>query len=335
MTAPSRTTQRPARAAFRWAADALRRELVAFRFDYPVEVVPGAAHAGSLHYHVRSAGLFADAMQLDSAGVPLHRARTFTTYNAAYVAWYGLARLDRFLAGHEPDGREAFLRQVRWLAAHAVRRDDGAVMWPLTIDWQEGACRLVPPWISAMSQGLAISALVRAHRLSGDPLLLTVARDASAVFDKSVEDGGLRTLVAGHALYEEYPAYPLPRVLDGFLFGLLGLYDLSVSGDARAGQLFADGVAGLVRTVPFWDYRGAWSWYGAHGYLCPPHYHRLNTALLAVVGALAGESALLRRARAWGAAPRSARERAEIFLVFVLTKNWARLRFAWQRTRGR
>lgn len=316
-----------------WVARAVRSELLGFRFDYPIETVPAAGPRESLHYYVYSERAFFDAMKLDPQGIPLCRSRTSReSYNPAYVAWYGLVSLERSLRGLDPAGRQAFLKQVEWLVAYGVRRDDGSVVWPLTIDWQEGNCLLKAPWISAMAQGLAISALIRGYRITGQKHLLDLCLAATGVFEKNIEDGGVRTLEQGYALYEEYPGYPLPRVLDGFLFSLLGLYDLSVqTGDPKVFQLFADGIHGLNHRLEFWNYRGRWSWYGSHGYLCPPHYHRLNCALLVVIGRLAGKPALIRYAELWGAAPRSPRERLEIFAVFVLSKNWARARFAWRR----
>ena len=311
-----------------WAARALRNELLGFRFNYPLEAVPDAASKKSLHYHVYSDRLFFDAMDLDPRGIPLQRSRIFgETYNPAYVAWFGLVSLERSLRGLDPTGRTAFLKQVEWLEAHALRREDGAVVWPYTMDWVEGQCSLKAPWISSMAQGLAMSALVRAYRITGRRELLDLARAATGVFEKNMEDGGVRTLEGGHALYEEYPGYPLPRVLDGFLFSLLGLYDLATeTSDLTVSQLFADGVSGLGHALPCWNYRDKWSWYGSHGYLCPPHYHALNGTLLSILGRLTGDPVLGRYARMWDPSSLSFQDRAEIFLIFALTKNRARLR---------
>lgn len=315
-------------AAWPWALRALRRELLGFRFAYPVEPVPEARAGRALAYHVRSERLFLDDLVFDREGVPMKRYRTVgVRYNPLFVAWWGLVNLDRHLRGAGEGAREAFLRQVRWLQARAVRRADGAVVWPCRFDWQEGRCRLRAPWISAMYQGVAVSALVRAHRLTGEAGLLDLCDGAARVFALPIEAGGVRSAENGTTLYEEYPAYPLARVLDGFLFSLLGLYDLQAeTGEPRHRLLFEEGLAGLAANVRLWDYRGKWSWYGTHGYLCPPHYHRVNCVLLAVLGDLAGEPALTAWARRWDPPRRSAADRLEVYLAFVLTKNWARLR---------
>jgi len=319
----------------RWAARALWREATGFRFLYPVEAVTAAAQRRSLRYHVYSERLFFDAMKLDAHGVPIQRSRLFgETYNPAYVAWYGLVSLERWQRGLDTEGAARFSRQADWLVRHAVRRDDGAVVWPYTFDWREGRCQLTAPWICAMAQGLAISVLVRAYRLGrGGRLLLDLARAATHVFEKGLEDGGVRTLEHGGALYEEYPGYPLPRVLDGFLFSLLGLWDLAAqTSERRVQQLFADGIVGLLRSLDAWDYRRMWSWYGSHGYLCPPQYHRLNAALLRALSAVSGEPILRARAEAWDPPRRGPLARAEIYLAFLATKNLSRLRHrTWRR----
>ena len=312
-----------------WATRALQREILGFRFDYPVDTVASAGPRDSLAYYVHSERLFFDAMELDPQGIPIQRSRTFGwSHNPAYIAWYGLVSLGCALRGRDPGGEDRFLAQVGWLAAHAVRRNDGAVVWPYAFDWREGRCILKAPWISAMAQGLAMSTLVRGYRVTGRRDLLDLCRAASRVFERDVENGGVRSLERGHVLYEEYPGYPLPRVLDGFLFGLLGLYDLSVeTEDPGVIQLFTDGIDGLKHTLPSWDYRAKWSWYGSHGYLCPPHYHGLNRSLLQALGRVSREPVLSRYAETWDPAQLSLADKLEVFTVFVLTKNWARVRF--------
>jgi len=316
-----------------WAKRALQKELLGFRFDYPIETVSAAGPQDSLRYYVYSDHLFFDAMELDAQGIPLHRSRTFgATYNPAYVGWYGLVNLERHVRGL--DRSSAFLRQLEWLETHAVRRDDGAVVWPYTAVFEEGYCLLKPPWICAMAQGLAISLLVRGYRVTGQSHLLDLCHAATRVFDKSVDDGGVRTLEDGYALYEEYPGYPLPRVLDGFLFSLLGLYDLAVqTGDRHVVQLFTEGMAGLRHTLEFWNYRNKWSWYGSHGYLCPPHYNKLNAALLASLARVTSDATVQRYADAWDPQRLTLPERIEVFLVFLLSKNLSRLRHRTWRSR--
>ena len=183
------------------------------------------------------------------------------------------------------------------------------------------------PWISAMSQGLGMSVLVRAFRVTRDAALLSLCERCARVFERGIEDGGVRTLEGNHVLFEEYPGYPLPRVLDGFLFSLLGLYDLGQElQSSRIRHLFEKGIDGLKFKLKDWDYHGKWSWYGTHGYLCPPHYHYLNSNLIQILGRLTGDKSLMRCGEQWNSRRLSFLDKAEIFLVFAFTKNFARLR---------
>ena len=178
-----------------------------------------------------------------------------------------------------------------------------------------------------MYQGVVISTLVRAYRIDRDEELLELCKKATLVFTRSLEEGGVKTQESGGSLYEEYPAYPLPRVLDGYLFSLLGLYDLWVETESSEIRgLFEDGIQGLKASVDFWNYRNKWSWYGSHGYLCPPHYHQLNATLLAILGRLTGDEALQRYAQLWDTNKRTFVDKVEIFFMFIVTKNLARLK---------
>jgi len=311
-----------------WAFRAIRRELLGFRFDYPIEIIPGAGSLDSLHYYIASDYLFLDDLEFDENGVPMRNYRAHgPQYNPLFVAWWGLVNLERYLKTTDEECLKTFFLQVEWLRTNAVERKDGAVVWPIYFDWQEGYCRLRAPWISAMYQGVVVSALVRGYRISGDKRLLALCEKAARVFEKSIEDGGVRTSENGLVLYEEYPGYRLPRVLDGFLFSLLGLYDLAVeTSKADVWDLFNQGIEGLTHVLGFWDYRGKWSWYGSHGYLCPPHYHKVNCLLLRILGNVTGKEALIRMAKSWDYNRRSLMDKLEIFIVFTLTKNWARLR---------
>ena len=311
-----------------FALRALKQEIFDFRLDYPVEVIEKTGTSDNLHYYLWHPSLFLDNLDFDQHEVPRkdYRAQG-PQYNPLFIAWWGLSNLQKHLKSHDKEYLRKFLVQITWLKANAVHRDDGSVVWPCYFDWQEGLCKLTSPWISAMYQGVVISTLVRGFRINGDRELLDLSKRAATVFLHDIEKGGVRTSEGGGVLYEEYPAYPLPRVLDGFLFSLLGLYDLVVqTGSSDIRRLFDEGIDGLKGALESWNYRNKWSWYGSHGYLCPPHYHKLNTILLSILGRLTGDATLQRFAALWDTKQRTFADKVEIFLMFAFTKNRARLR---------
>jgi hypothetical protein len=56
--------------SLRYATRALRREILEFRFDYPLEIEPEAGPKDSLHYYLYSEKLSWSVMSMDSAGIP-------------------------------------------------------------------------------------------------------------------------------------------------------------------------------------------------------------------------------------------------------------------------
>ena len=315
--------------ALKCAVRALKKELFEFSFDYPLYTVPEASAKDSLHYHLYSDALSWEALRLDPNGIPRAWYRvTGAVYWPSYIAWYGLVQLGHYLRRGDEANLGAFLKQISWLEENAVVRSDGAVVWPMNFDYPNGAVLLKAPWISAYTQGLVISALVRAWRLTKRSQLLELLKNSAKVFELDVKDSGVRVALDGHFLYTEIPGGPLPGILDGFMTSLIGLFDLySETGDPVVGRLFEEGIAGLKYALPRWDYGRKWSWYGCRAYLSPPAYHNLNCLLLEVLGRLSQEPGLADYARRWSPKQLSALDRTEIYLGFVLTKNANRLKY--------
>jgi len=318
-----------------YALRALRREVLEFRFEYPLYLDALAGPRGSLHYYLYSEQLEWSILRMDPTGVPMARTRLMGTfYKPAYLSWWGPIKLGHFLRHNDESSRDAFLRQVNWLESHAVMRSDGSVVWMNNYDCLHGDTLLRAPWISAYDQGLAISALVRGYRLTKRPHLLELLRGASQIFSLPVCEGGVKVPLSDGCLYSELPGEKVPGIQDGFMTALLALYDLFVeTGDPIVKTLFDEGVAGLKAMLPTWDYRERWSWYGSRAYLCPPQYHCLNRLLLETLNRLTGDILLAAYADKWNMENLSGAARAEIYLMFLFSKNLCRLRNrTWQLT---
>lgn len=312
------------------ATRTLYEEIVEFRFDYPLMIVPEAGPRDSLYYYwykYSKTPPYRRVMRLDSNGIPRVWGRvTGVVYRPAFVAIYGLGNLDHYLRSGDQAHLDVFLNQVNWLEQHAVIRADGAVVWPHDFDLQEGSILLRAPWVSANVQGFVISTLVRGWRITRRPRLLELLKGSARVFLLDWACNGVRVQAEGHVVYTEFPGLPAPGVMDGFMTSLLGLYDLYVETcDPAVCDLFNEGVEGLKYFLPRWDYRKKWSFYSNRSYLCPPGYHCLNRLLLRVLARLTGESFFAEYAEAWNPDRLSALDRAEIYLTFLLTKNACRL----------
>ncbi|XP_037090364.1 D-glucuronyl C5-epimerase B-like [Pollicipes pollicipes] len=107
-----------------------------------------------------------------------------------------------------------------------------------------------------MAQGQAMSLLTRAYRVTGDRRYLDAARRAAGPFSVDSRDGGVRTLFQDkYVWYEEYPTVPSSLVLNGFIYSLMGLYDLwRTEGEGgEAGRLYAAGLTSLRALLPLFD----------------------------------------------------------------------------------
>ncbi|NXO46295.1 GLCE epimerase, partial [Locustella ochotensis] len=150
----------------------------------------------------------------------------------------------------------AFFAASRWL----LRNQDERGGWPIMVTRKlgEGFKALEPGWYSAMAQGQAMSTLVRAYQLTKEPAFLGAALRATAPFKLPAERRGVKAVFMGrHDWYEEYPTSPSSFVLNGFMYALIGLYDLKETAGERLGRearlLYERGMESLKAMLPLFD----------------------------------------------------------------------------------
>jgi len=131
-----------------------------------------------------------------------------------------------------------------------------------------------PPWTSGLSQGTAITALVRGAFVLKDPSYLKVARSAVGIFTHSAPVG-VRTHAFGGDWYAEYSFAPGTFILNGFLQALNGVWDLWTATHSRAVRaIFTRGSRAAKHALHHYD-TGAWSLYTLGGQEDDLNYHRL------------------------------------------------------------
>jgi len=153
------------------------------------------------------------------------------------------------------------LLQFYYAADWLVRHQDASGGWKIMVSRSvaEGQLALDPGWYSAMAQGQAMSLLVRAHARSGRHKYLDAAVRALALFDVRSADGGIvARFMDNYVWYEEYPTIPPCFVLNGFMYALIGLYDVAATAPPGEGQLtamrlYSSGIASLRGMLPLFD----------------------------------------------------------------------------------
>jgi len=252
-------------------------------------------------------------------------------HNPAYVAWQALALHNRSLDAAGGGHAERFARCVAWLRAHAIPTPAGPPNWPYDFDYREGTHLCRAPWFSCLASGLAVSALVRHHARTGEAASGALADAASELFHVPLERGGfLHRGADGLVFLEEYP-HPV-HILDGHLFALIALHDLSLyRGNKRAATLRDECAASLERHARRLFDRGGWSAYGTHGILSTPAYHRLNRHLLRWAGETLDRPALVALADRWDRAGRRDADRRAVRFAYRLRYGGLLIRKAFAR----
>lgn len=227
-----------------------------------------------------------------------HHSSLPTATNPVTVAQIGLGAWQ--LARHAPRWATVIEQAADWLTAHM----DSAGLLPYHFPMAH-TYRLAPPWCSAMAQGQAASLLVRAAH--------TVGRDdfghaaASAVRCLTEPDSALVVTTAEGPVLQEYPADPAPHVLNGWIFGLWGLYDVARAGPgyatAVATAAFDQGIAALVGRLPRYEMAGGWSRYDLRTEgpvnVASPFYHHLHIQQLLALSRLVDKPVFARTAARW------------------------------------
>jgi hypothetical protein len=145
----------------------------------------------------------------------------------------------------------------------------GGIAWEYYFHFDGGS----PPWVSSISQGTAIMALVRTAQRLKRPDLLRTAHRALGIFRHRPPVGVARPTRRGdhYLIYSFAPRYD---VLNAFIQSLNGLWDLGHLGDdALARKLFAKGDREARYETPHFIAPG-WSYYSP-GVKSSSSYHEL------------------------------------------------------------
>lgn len=155
---------------------------------------------------------------------------------------------------------------------------------------------LEAPWYSCLAQGEAASLLVRAAQLLDRAGLYNLAdRVVESLLDS---DSSLVALTTEGPVLQEYPTNPPSHVLNGWIAGLFGLYDMTrASRDAteatrRSADAFEAGSEALAARLHLYRTSLGWSLYDLYPHPLPNvasvAYHRLHVAQLQSLYSLTG-----------------------------------------------
>ena len=269
------------------------------------EVHPGLTSSELGPYYMTFAAKADYPGPFDEKGLPQldYRGSLGRQYNPIAIAQYALGNYNLFKRDADPERRRKFILASDWLAEHLEKNLAGIFVWNHHFDF-EYRTPLKAPWYSGLAQGQGISALVRAHQVTGDARYLDAARRAFEPFTRRVEDGGvIHRDEKGRAWIEEYIVNPPTHILNGFIWAAWGIYDLGLAtGDPMARSVWDESIATLREVLPTYD-TGFWSLYEHSGtklrMVASPFYHALHIVQLRVLCVLTGDPTFQETADRW------------------------------------
>jgi len=185
------------------------------------------------------------------------RALKKTKLKVLNLSFFGRGKLAN-ISLSESEDLQMFLNAADWF----LKSQDKQGGWPSNVVFNHKrkkypqAKEIQPGWYGAMCQGQAISVLSRAYHTTHNLKYLQAAEAALQPFLRDSDQGGVRAHFMNQMdWYEEYPTNPSSFILNGFMFSLIGLYDLSVLNPANKlpGRLFNRGMESLEKLLPLYD----------------------------------------------------------------------------------
>lgn len=179
----------------------------------------------------------------------------------------GLSQWDAYQMTGDKNYARAMLKVADGFVAESIK---GKILWDMPVVPAFGITKA--PWISALTQSVAISTLLRAYQYTGKKRYRDTAMAAFHWLTVPVNRGGLLSTDIGTWL-EEYPTQDQNmrngHVLNGNIWALFGVWDYyRVTGNPKAKALFDKGVQAIKSNMNWFDL-GYWGVYSHQDRVSP------------------------------------------------------------------
>lgn len=215
---------------------------------------------------------------LDEGGVPLSViAGGERVHFPIAIFQYALGCNDLYLLEGGTEHLDALRACADWAAG--TQRPDGS--------WDAfGSIGSEKYTVSSMAQAEGASVMLRAALLLCEPGYECHARAAVDFMLRPASEGGTSVYEGSELFLEEYPQEPRRSVMNGWVFALFGLYDMSLV-DATYAEPFERSVSTLAAHLADYD-AGYWSYYDLERRIASPAYHKLHVAQMEELAAITG-----------------------------------------------
>lgn len=225
---------------------------------------------------------------LDENGIPfLVHSDGLSVHMPTMIFQYGLGAYDLWLLTKE----EEYLGKARLCAEWAIRHqiDNGS--------WNNFFYIYPDAPYSAMAQGEGASLLLRVAQETSNQQMLQAAKRAIDFMLTDVKNGGVAKYLGDELYFLEYTHLPL--VLNGWIFAIFGLYDLTlVLNEAKYSFALETTISTLIKKLEKFDCR-FWSLYDESGKIASPFYHKLHIAQLQALYTLTQNKNFIKYSEKW------------------------------------
>ena len=242
---------------------------------------------------------------LDRQGIPVlnYHGDIGNQYNPIAIAQWGLGNYNIWHETKSDLHFKKFIKCADWLIDNLEKNSNGYKVWMHHFDF-EYRDTLKAPLYSGLAQGQGISVLIRALKETNDSRYKKAAEEAIKVFGVSTESGGVNFIDSdGNPWIEEYIVHPPTHILNGFIWGLWGLYDYGIFfNDEKVLMRYECYIDTLVKNLDSYD-TGFWSLYEHSGtwlgMIASTFYHKLHIVQLKVLFELTNKNIFSKTAKKW------------------------------------
>ena len=233
----------------------------------------------------------------DSTGIILQKGQ----YHPLTISIYGVLNYDKFIETGDSLFYQRIINQFKYFNDSSrwdVAFDDKGIGLPYHFKFHD----LKPKWYSGLSQGMAVSFMVRYYKLTNDPLAKEYAKKIGYFMNQPVENGGAISRTPENKLWiEEYPNTKRSKhVLNGFINGLVGLKEYCdfFPEDTIAVQLHDSVYASFISSVGYYDTNN-WTCYDRNKKRVSNLYMRIQLTQLRHLYSIYNDEEILTQLMIW------------------------------------
>ena len=234
----------------------------------------------------------------DEKGIPLFRVNHQNHYHPVYLFETSLHLISNYFSTQNKKYLDlaAYYSMTMVKMAHEFK---GALFFPYPFDnrlkaKERGKYVLIKaPWYSGMAQGQALSVFCRLYNLTRKQEYLDIARKVfkSFLFLEGKENPWYVQIDSNSYLWiEECPVPEHATILNGFIFGIYGLYEYyQVTRDETAKTLFQAATTTVEAHIHRYRNKGDLSWYSLDNFhKTVPKYHACHVEQLEMLYKMTG-----------------------------------------------